>query len=146
MMETKLANRLPVVLFGLRLSVFAVFLMWAIDKFVNPDHTAAVFANFYAIGNLSNGISYVLGVIQLAIIVAFLLGVLKTWSYGLVLLMHAASTLVSYKQYLAPYASPNLLFFTAWPMLAACIALFVLRDFDTYWTVGGAPNPAISES
>jgi hypothetical protein len=29
----------------------------------------------------------------------------------------------------------NLLFFAAWPMLAACIALYMLRDLDTRWTV-----------
>ena len=26
---------------------------------------------------------------------------------------------------------PNILFFSAWPMLAACVTLYVLRDFDT---------------
>ncbi|WP_017326761.1 MauE/DoxX family redox-associated membrane protein [Synechococcus sp. PCC 7336] len=146
-MDTKLANRLPIVLFLLRLSVFAVLLMWAIDKFLNPGHTADVFAGFYSIGNLSSTVSYVLGAIQLAIIVAFLLGILKTWSYGLVLLMHAASTLVAYKQYLDPYNGPNLLFFAAWPMLAACIALFMLRDFDTRWSLGrAAPMPASEAS
>lgn len=31
---------------------------------------------------------------------------------------------------------PNLLFFAAWPMLAACLALFLLRDEDTLATVG----------
>jgi putative oxidoreductase len=29
----------------------------------------------------------------------------------------------------------NLLFFAAWPMLAACIALYLLRDQDTLLTV-----------
>ncbi len=50
--------------------------------------------------------------------------------------MHAVSTLSSFRQYLAPFKGPNLLFFAAWPMLAACIALFLLRDLDTLWTVG----------
>ncbi|TCN77871.1 hypothetical protein EDB62_105141 [Vibrio crassostreae] len=26
----------------------------------------------------------------------------------------------------------SLLFFASWPMLAACITLFLLRDYDTY--------------
>jgi hypothetical protein len=30
----------------------------------------------------------------------------------------------------------DLLFFAAWPMLAAFFALYLLRDFDTRWTVG----------
>ena len=37
--------------------------------------------------------------------------------YGAVLALHAASTFSSYRP--------------AWPMLAACIALYMLRDFDT---------------
>lgn len=40
-------RRIPVVLLLLRLSVFLVMLMWTLDKFVNPDHAAAIFQNFY---------------------------------------------------------------------------------------------------
>jgi len=43
--------------------------------------------------------------------------------------MHTVSTLSSYAQYLDPFN--NLLFFAAWPMLAACVALFLLRGHDT---------------
>lgn len=35
----------------------------------------------------------------------------------------------------------NILFFAAWPMLAACFALYYLRDLDTRWTF-----PAASKS
>jgi putative oxidoreductase len=59
----------------------------------------------------------------------------KRISYGLVLIMHAISTLSSWQQYLDPFN--NLLFFGAWPMLAACYALYVLRDLDVRWTVAG---------
>jgi putative oxidoreductase len=50
--------------------------------------------------------------------------------------LHGISTLSSYRQYLDPF--DNLLFFAAWPMLAACVALFLLRDLDTKWTLGAA--------
>src|SRR5260221_12434449 len=73
--------------------------------------------------------------IEVAVIVAFLLGFAKQWSYGLVLLMHAGSTLASYKKYLQPFESPNLLFFAAIPMLAACFVLYYLRDVDVFWTI-----------
>jgi hypothetical protein len=46
-----------------------------------------------------------------------------------VLLLHAVSTFSSYRQYLDPFN--NLLFFAAWPMLAACFTLYTLRDLDT---------------
>jgi hypothetical protein len=51
----------------------------------------------------------------------------------LVFVLHGISTLSSYRQYLDPF--DNLLFFAAWPMLAACFALYSLRDLDTRWTL-----------
>lgn len=60
-------------------------------------------------------------------------GIVRGLTYGAVLLFHGVSTLSSYRQYLAPFQ--NQLFFTAWPMLAACFALYRLRELDTLWTV-----------
>jgi hypothetical protein len=51
-----------------------------------------------------------------------------------VFLFHAISTLASFPMYLNP--AEGRLFFAAWPMLAACFALYVLRDRDTLWTFG----------
>lgn len=59
----------------------------------------------------------------------------KRLVYGLVLALHAVSTFSAFRQYLDPFS--NLLFFAAWPMLAACFALYYLRDLDTLWTVDG---------
>lgn len=115
-------------LFVLRLGVFIVMLMWALDKFVSPGHTAAIFENFYGIGGLSATLAYVIGALQLLLIIAFVVGYRKTISYGLVLVLHGISTFSSFPQYLDAFN--NLLFFAAWPMLAACVALFVLRDYD----------------
>ena len=75
---------------------------------------------------------WVIGLLELAVIVAFLFGVMKTISYGVVLALHAVSTVSSWQQYLG---FDSLLFFAAWPMLAACYALFVLRDLDTKFTL-----------
>ncbi len=129
-------KRIALVLLLLRLSVFVVFLMWTLDKFLQPDHAKAVFAAFYGLAGLGAIAIYALGAAQLAIIVAFVVGYQKTWSYGLVLGMHAVSTVSSYQKYLDPFTSPNLLFFAAIPMLAACFALFYLRDLDRRWTLG----------
>jgi heme O synthase-like polyprenyltransferase len=83
---------------------------------------------FYLIAGASNILVYVLAVIELAVILAFLFA--QKSSYGLVLLMQAVSTLASYKQYLHPFQPPNRLFFAAIPMLAACFTLYYLRDAD----------------
>jgi len=126
-------RRIPVALLLLRLSVFLVMLMWTLDKFINPDHAAAVYQNFYLISGLSNQLFYIIGAIQLIIILGFVAGFQKRWTYLLVLFFHAVSTFSSFPKYLAPF--DNLLFFAAWPMLAACFTLYYLRDMDTLWTV-----------
>ncbi len=129
-------NRLPLALFLLRLGVFIVMFIWTIDKFVRPEHSAAVYANFYLIGGLSSTLSYLIGSVEIAILAGFLLGFQKRFTYSAVLLLHGISTLSSYKQYIFPFEGVNLLFFAAWPMLAACFALYYLRDQDTMMAVG----------
>ena len=84
---------------------------------------------------MGNAIAYLLGAIQLIILIGFVLGIQKKVTYGLILLMHTASTLVSFPKYLAPFADANILFFAACPMLAACFTLFYLRDLDRLWTL-----------
>lgn len=123
--SAKLANALML----LRLSVFLVMLMWTLDKFINPDHSAAVYANFYQLGGLGAQVFLLIGALELLLLLAFVTGFKKTFSYGLVLVIHAVSTLSTWQQYLDPFN--NLLFFAAIPMLAACWTLFSLRELDT---------------
>ncbi|NEO25984.1 MAG: hypothetical protein F6K03_03570 [Kamptonema sp. SIO4C4] len=128
-------QRLHLSLLLLRIGVFIVMFMWTLDKFIRPEHAAAVYENFYFIGGLGNSLFYLIGAVQLLIILGFVAGVLKTYTYGLVLFMHTISTVSSFKQYFAPFQDGNLLFFAAIPMLAACFTLFYLRDWDTLWAV-----------
>lgn len=125
-------SKLPSALLSLRLGVFVVMLMWTLDKFVNPTHAAGIFANFYNLEGLGSALFYVIGALELALILAFVAGIAKKWTYGAIFLLHAVSTLSAWQFYLG---FSNLLFFAAWPMLAACYALFVLRDHDTLMTV-----------
>ncbi len=128
-------QELKLSLFILRLGVFIVMLIWTLDKFVRPEHTAIVFKKFYMVPVLSSNISYVVGGIQALFILAFLFGIKKKFSYGLILVIHAISTLSSYSQYLNPWEGGNILFFAAWPMLSAIIALYLLREHDTLLTI-----------
>ncbi|QKK03657.1 MAG: hypothetical protein HND55_13885 [Pseudomonadota bacterium] len=127
-------NRLGVSLFILRLTVFIVMAMWSLDKIVNPGHSAAVFENFYFISGMGSSVLLIIGLAQLAIEIAFLLGLWKFWTYGFVLVTHAISTLSSWQQYLDPFN--HMLFLAAIPMLGACIALFLMRDEDKHWSLG----------
>ena len=135
-MPNTVARRLAISLLALRIGVAIVMLAWSIDKLVRPEHAAGVFGSFYAMPGLGEPVFYALGALQLLVVLAFLAGAWRTWTYGAVLAMHTVSTLSSFRQYLNPFEGPNLLFFAAWPMLAACVALFLLRDQDTLWRIG----------
>jgi ABC-type Fe3+-siderophore transport system permease subunit len=93
-----------------------------------------VFESFYGLGNVGDSLIPMIGIAQGLLIVAFLLGVARTWTYGAVLIMHAVTTAVSGSAYLQPLK--NILFFSAWPMLAGLIALFLLRHEDRIASLG----------
>jgi len=125
-------DRIPWVLFALRVSVFLVMVMWTLDKFVRPEHTASIFEHFYGLGRLDTGLMYVLAAAELALL-GFVAGFAQRLAYGADLILHGISTSSSYRQYLHPFDNANLLFFAAWPMLGACFALYYLRDLDSRW-------------
>lgn len=128
-------QKLKWALFGLRLSLTAFFAVWAIEKFVKPDVTVAIWKTFYLVDNLPLEASYAIGVIQTAAILCFFLGVLKFWSYGFLMVIHGVGTILTYERLLDPYTGPNHLFWAAVPTLAALVALFMLRREDTMLTM-----------
>lgn len=125
--KTRIAQSLMLLRYGVGL----VFLMWTLDKFINPEHTVSVFERFYKIPGLAITAAYAIGFIQLLCVVAFFAGAFKKYSYGFLFILHALSTLSTYAKILDPWSPPNLLFYTAVPMLAALWALWSLRDLDT---------------
>jgi len=129
---SKDATRIARALFLLRVGVFIVMAVWTLDKFIRPEHAAAVFEHFYGLEGLGTMLVYMLAAAETVLLIAFVLGIMPRLTYGAVLLLHGVSTLASYQPYLHPFDSNNLLFFAAWPMLAACFALYTLRDFDTW--------------
>jgi len=122
-------------LLAMRLAIFIVMLMWTLDKFINPGHAGKIFETFYFIAGLESTVLAGLAALEMIILLGFLLGAYKRFCYGAVLAFHTVSTLSSYKQYLTPFEGPHLLFFAAWPMLAGCLLLYLLRDDDIYLTL-----------
>lgn len=129
-------RRIPVALLALRIGIFILMAAWTLDKFVRPEHAGHLAEQFYLLKGFGKAVVYLVAVLESALLVAFLLGLAKRFTYGAVLLLHGLSTLAGFRQYLAPFQGPNLLFFAAWPALAGCIALYLLRDLDTR-VVGG---------
>ncbi|MCD9515625.1 hypothetical protein [Photobacterium carnosum] len=127
--EPKFKSKLGLGLLGLRLSIALVFTMWALDKILVPEHAMKIFTGFYGL-NSSSSLLVALGITQLVFISIFIMGLWKNVTYLIVLVLHAGSTFSSFAKYLDPFN--NLLFFAAWPMLAACFALYLLRDHDIY--------------
>ena len=132
--NTDIQNRLQWSLLSLRVTIFIVMFVWTLDKFVNPAHGMAIFEKFYGIGGLPEMAVYVMGVLQLALVLAFLAGLAKKYTVCLIFILHGGSTLSSFPQYLDAFN--HLLFFAAWPMWGACFALFLLRDADTKFAIG----------
>jgi len=125
-------NRIEWALFLLRFGVFIVMSAWTADKFISPDHAAQIYEKFYFIGGLGPAVMIIIGALEMLVILAFLAGLWKRYTYGFVMIVHGTSTLSSWKQY---FVEPNLLFFAAWPMLAACVALYMLHDLDIKFTL-----------
>ncbi|WP_045380342.1 hypothetical protein [Vibrio campbellii] len=128
-LHPKVQQQLGIALLALRLSIALVFIMWALDKVLVPEHAMKVFSGFYG-SDISSGFSVALGIAQLVFIGVFLAGLWKNLIYLAILVLHAGSTFSSFAKYLDPFN--NLLFFAAWPMLAACFALYLLREHDIY--------------
>lgn len=126
------SNRIALALLLLRIGVFIVMAVWTLDKFIRPEHATAVFEHFYGLDGLGTALVFSLAGLETVLLITFVLGILPRLTYGAVLLLHGVSTLSAYQQYLRPFDSNNLLFFAAWPMLAACFALWSLRDLDTF--------------
>ncbi|MEX2575860.1 MAG: hypothetical protein WD382_04335 [Halofilum sp. (in: g-proteobacteria)] len=127
-------KKLKISLAVLRITTFVVMAMWSLDKIVAPDHAGAIFANFYGLDAMAASLLIGIGVVQLLVEGAFVLGLWRLWTYGYVVVAHGISTLSSWEQYLSPF--DNLLFFAALPMLGAAVTLFLLRDHDRMLTLG----------
>lgn len=130
-------TKLQLSLFLMRLGIFYVMFAWAVDKFLNPSHTAGVWGRFYKFDGIDEMMSYGLGALQVAVLIVFVLGLWKRFSYGVVLIMHTVSTLSTWEYLVNPYIDEPkaMLFMAAVPMLSACIALFLLRNDDKFLTL-----------
>lgn len=123
--------KVEISLMAMRLATAAFLLVWAADKFVNPQHGQAVLGAFYGMKGVSSQIVLGLGIAQLLLVVAFAAGWQRFWTYGAVLIMHGVTTVVSVWKLIPPFGpSANILFWAGVPVLAGLFALFVLRDRD----------------
>jgi len=119
-------------LFLLRFGLGLFLFMWGIDKIVSPEGTIKIFEMFY-FSSINVTTVYVFAALEIVLALAIITGFKQRWSYGLGTLVHGFSTLSTYKQLLDPFK--NHLFIAAVPVLTAFVALYMLRDEDTLWSL-----------
>ncbi|MCC3861130.1 hypothetical protein [Pseudemcibacter aquimaris] len=126
-------DKIEWLLLFMRASIFIVMFAWTVDKFTDPSHGVAILKGFYFIDGVGEQLVMILGGLEMLLILAFVAGAFKKYTYGLILLFHGLTTFASFDRYIPPDVS--LTFFAAWPMLAACATLYILRDFDKKFAV-----------
>src|SRR5216684_6166207 len=125
-------NTAAVALLILRFFLGIFLLQWSIEKLVLPSSAIRIAQNFYGL-SLPTGASYALGVAELALSLALLLGAFRTISYGLSLIVHTITVVVSWRQLFDPYGFAqvgNHLWISTWPTWGAFMALYLLRSRD----------------
>lgn len=127
-------KRLEISLAIIRISTAIFLLVWSTGKLLAPALTQNIFSKFY-FSEISLVMSYAVGVLQTILVLLFLVGLYKTFSYGVVLGMHSVSVLSTYEKLFNPYYPPNILFWAGVPVLAGLVALFLLRDHDHWLTL-----------
>ncbi|WP_427450995.1 hypothetical protein [Litorimonas sp. WD9-15] len=134
MTETKF---LKPALFLTRLSIFYFLLPWQIMRFTSPESASGIAKKYYHVSGLSDSLGLVIGVFWMALLIAFLIGLKKSVSYGLVFILHAGAILIALPAYIMGTEGFNQLFLAAIPAAAAMGLLWMLRREDTLLSVGG---------
>lgn len=134
---SKQEQQLQISLALIRLTTGIFFLVWSLEKLIHPEKIQKVFTKFYMI-DISPTVSYGIGIVQTLLVLAFMAGLFRLWTYGAILGMHAVSTLSTYKELLNPYESLNHLFWAAVPTLAAIVGLFLLRESDNFLAIANS--------
>ena len=124
-------RRVAAALLLMRLTLGAFLMQWGIEKFVNPNISAAIADYFYGV-SLSATLGYIHGTVEVLVAACLLLGLFRFWSYGIATLGHAVTVAVSYHQLLHPYTDVNHMFAASVPVLGGFILLFLLRGWDRY--------------
>src|SRR5258708_2207556 len=103
-----------------------------------PRRSLYVALSFYGVTLAVPG-SYALGTTELILSLALLLGFYRTISYGLSLLVHTVTVVVSWPQLFDPWGLAKVgshLWISTWPTWGGFAALFLMREWDI-WTLDG---------
>jgi len=122
-------------LFFTRVTVFYFLLPWVLMRFVATDKAANIAGKYYFLGGMPEMLHLVIGIAWLVLLIAFVIGFQKKWSYGLVLFLHALGTVFTIPYLIIGTEQMKILFFAAIPVVGAMWLLYCLRDKDTLLSV-----------
>ena len=122
--------RFSLALVILRVALGVFLLLWAIEKFVLPETTAEIWANFYKIP-IAGALVTLLAVLQTILAIALIVGFWRPVTYGVALGINAVTVISTWRQLFNPWGEPiNHLFLAGIPALAGFIALSILHPWD----------------
>src|SRR5262249_52468348 len=101
-MSPQIDKRIPAGLLILRFFLAIFLLQWSIEKLILPDAAARIASSFYGV-MLPASASCILCVAELILSLALLFGFYRTVSYGLSLLVHTVTVVVSWRQLFDPW-------------------------------------------
>jgi uncharacterized membrane protein YphA (DoxX/SURF4 family) len=147
--DPRLRRRFGAALAILRIALGLFLLVWGLEKFIVTERSVAIYGYFYGV-SASTAVTYALGALESVLALAIIIGAFRRWSYGIALLVHAATTAATARLIIDPWGlisgEPQHLYLAAVPLLAAFAALYLLRDLDEFsfdaWRAGAERRTA----
>lgn len=121
-------------LFLLRFGLGLYLALWSVDKFVEPNISVIDYSHFYMI-HVNTSVVMLIGAMELVLSLFFLLGMYKTLTYGLSLMIHMISSLFIYHKLMWPFGEEHF-FIANLPIFFSFLTLFLLRELDSKLTLG----------
>ena len=139
-------KRLSFSLLLCRLGTVFIFGIWAYGTIIRPEIASGQLGKIYYIKGLPAGVMMSLGVLQLAIALAVLLGLFKTFTRGILLALSVLGVIMP--TFLVGYVvstiglkpHPDILYWAGFCVLACAFMTYWLRDEDTLFTLGKGLN------
>lgn len=120
----------------LRVSLGLLMLIWGADRLVNVEHGMLVSEHFYMGAFSVVPLLKAFGVVQMAIGVLIVLGLLRRWMYPVLIATTAVTLLGVWRSIVDPWGwyleGANALFFPSLIIFAGALVLLAFREFDTY--------------
>ena len=130
-----MTKNLKLPLFFTRLSIALFLFPWVLMRLTKVEAGAGLFEKYYFIKGMPNAVALIIAIFWAVLLLAFVTGLKKRISYGLVLLLHGIGTLMTLPYLIPGTENFKILFMAAIPTAAAMGLLYLLRNEDTLLSI-----------